>query len=85
MNNSDMPAMPSKVSVNRDSGDVQPYQFGNDDFSTPGLTKREHFAGQIMQGFAADPSMDAHMNNTARTAVLWADALLAALEQEQAK
>ena len=72
MNNSDMPAMPFV------EGD------GPCSVAT-GLTKREYFAGQIMQGFAADPSMDTHMNNTARTAVLWADALLAALEQEQAK
>ena len=72
MNNSDLPAMPHT-------------EYDKDGNLPTGLTKREHFAGQIMQGFAADPSMDTHMNNTARTAVLWADALLAALEQEQAK
>jgi len=72
VNNSDMPAMPHT-------------EYDKDGNLPTGLTKREYFAGQIMQGFAADPSMDTHMNNTARTAVLWADALLAALEQEQAK
>ena len=76
MNNSDRPAgaCPPTYHTN-----------GQVEGGSEGLTKREYFAGQIMQGFAADPSMDTHMNNTARTAVLWADALLAALEQEQAK
>ena len=86
MKNSDMPAMPAKVSVNRDSGDVQPYQFGNDDFSTPGLTKREHFAGLAMQSLLAADTQEIHsIGFIARQATVVADALLAALEQEQAK
>ena len=83
MNNSDMPAMPSKVSVNRDSGDVQPYQFGNDDFSTPGLTKREHFAAMAMMGvMSADMYCDVKAKECAKIAVANADALLAELEKE---
>ena len=89
MNNSDMPAMPSKVSVNRDSGDVQPYQFGNDDFSTLGLTKREYFVAQAMKGILANGAMvDQNSDEgkwVAGYAIQCADASLAALEQEQAK
>ena len=85
MNNSDMPAMPSKVSVNRDSGDVQPYQFGNDDFSTPGLTKREHFVGLAMQGMLTNPGDYSKPEHVAHDAIMYADAILTALEQEQAK
>ena len=84
MKNSDMPAMPSKVSVNRDSGDVQPYQFGNDDFSTPGLTKREHFAGLAMQAFIFHGEHP-EFEGMAVDAVYAADILLAELEKEQAK
>jgi hypothetical protein len=85
MKNSDMPAMPSKVSVNRDSGDVQPYQFGNDDFSTPGLTKREYFAGLALQGLLASGPHDCDDHGVAHDALLFANSLLAELEKEQAK
>lgn len=51
--NGDMPAMPCKVSINRDEGGLQEYQFGNNDFVVMGLTKREQFAMAAMQGMLA--------------------------------
>jgi hypothetical protein len=76
-NNGNSPAMPAKVSVNRDSGDLQPCQFGNDDFSTLGLTKREYFSGMAMQGLMA--LEDRRTDGIIREAVSIADALLAEL------
>ncbi len=56
---------------------------------TPGLTVREYMAAQILAGFAADPGTGpapgADMNKyraiVAGTAVRWADALIAALNE----
>lgn len=42
------PAFPARVSVNRDSGELQPFQFGNDDFCTSGLSLRDFFAAKAM-------------------------------------
>lgn len=56
MNNSDMPAMPCQVSVTPDRTGQVPYQFGNNDFVAPGLTKREYFAAHA-------PEMPAWFNN----------------------
>ena len=50
MKNKDMPAIPSKVSFNRQRTERLPYQFGDDDFVEPGLTKREYAAIKIMAG-----------------------------------
>ncbi|CUJ01392.1 hypothetical protein [Achromobacter aegrifaciens] len=47
------PAFPARVSVNRDSGELQPHQFGNDDFFTIGQSLRDAFAMKAMQ--AAEP------------------------------
>lgn len=45
-----------------------------------GLTKRELFAAMAMQGFASDPNTTtSSVDVLARIAVVWADALLAAL------
>lgn len=41
-----------------------------------GLTKREHFAGLAMQGFAACDGEYAKISDMADAAVSWADALL---------
>jgi len=54
------------------------------DYGT-GLTKREWFAGMAMQGFAADPkSNDWSVGSNMDAAVIWADALIAALNKESA-
>ena len=47
-----------------------------------GLTKREYFAGLAMQGILSDPDGQTS-TQAARTAVRYADALLAALEDNQ--
>lgn len=49
------PAFPAKVSVNRDSGELKPHQFGNNDFCTPGLSLRDYFAAKAMQGAFTSP------------------------------
>jgi len=77
MNNSDMPAMP----LTTDQIDYSQRGFGYD-----GLTKREYFAGLAMQGvMSADVYAEMSKDDCAKTAVANADALLAELEQEQAK
>lgn len=43
------PAFPGKASINRNSGELQPHQFGNDDFETLGMTLRDYFAAKAMQ------------------------------------
>ena len=43
-NRGEMPAMPCQQSINRDTGELQPHQFGNDDFVIAGLSIREQFA-----------------------------------------
>ncbi|WDW06000.1 hypothetical protein PWE35_09205 [Stenotrophomonas maltophilia] len=47
-----------------------------------GLTKRELFAAMVMQGFASDPDATG-LKMLAESAVVWADALLAALEKSK--
>jgi len=46
-----------------------------------GLTKREHFAGLAMQGFAAGETTHETIEDMAHYAVRWADALLKELEK----
>lgn len=41
-------AYPARVSVNRDTGMLQPHQFGNDDFCTLGMSLRDYFAAQVI-------------------------------------
>lgn len=45
------PAYPAQVSINRDSGEMVPHQFGNNDFVMPGMTLRDYFAAKAMQAF----------------------------------
>lgn len=81
MNNSDMPAMPCQGSINRDSDEPQPYQFGNNDFVFQGVTKREHFAGLAMQGMLQNPMHNDHSIDTiVSMACDTADALIEHLE-----
>jgi len=84
MNNSDMPAMPCQASVNRETDEIQPYQFGNNDFVVMGLTKREEFAKAAMQGCwweLTDCGKNFHMEMAAKCCVEMADALLKKLEE----
>lgn len=46
------PAFPARVSVNRDTNELQAHQFGNDDFCTTGLSLRDYFAAQALAGLA---------------------------------
>ena len=73
MKNSDMPAMPHT-------------EYDKDGNLPAGLTKREYFSGLAMQSIlAADTEQSYTSESIAREAIQVADALLAALEQEQAK
>ena len=61
-------------------------ELGGRTASFPGLTKREYFAGLAMQSIlAADTEQSYTSESIAREATQVADALLSALEQEQAK
>ena len=85
MNNSDMPASPAKVTIDRDDESIGPFQFGNDDFECEGLTKREAFAMAAMQGLCANQyniiTESNARSNLAKEAVQQADALLKELEK----
>jgi len=73
MTNSDMPAMPQEWEAYVEA-------------APSGLTKREHFAGLAMQSIlAADTDQSYSSGLIARQATEVADALLSALEQDQAK
>ena len=77
MNNSDMPAMPQTWVP--DYGNKPPVVAG-------GLTKREHFAGEIMANLVhsgTDGMRPQHLDHVAEFSVKAADALLAALEKQQ--
>ena len=73
MTNSDMPAMPQEWEAYVEA-------------APSGLTKREYFAGLAMQSIlAADTDQSYSSGLIARQATEVADALLSALEQDQAK
>ncbi|MCT9125375.1 hypothetical protein [Cupriavidus gilardii] len=77
------PAFPAKVSVNRDSGELLPYQFDRDGFCTPGLSLRDYFAAKAMQGALAYPGTSISSNRVeeyAQFAYAVADEMLAARE-----
>jgi hypothetical protein len=78
MNNADMPASPSKSVSNTGS----PYYNA---LLSDGLTKREHFAGMVIQGICAnrDYITEDWKEIIAKEAVYMADALLAELEKAQ--
>ena len=48
-----------------------------------GLNLREYYAGLAMQGMLADPSIDMGSGELAEVAVLFADALVRALEERE--
>ena len=81
MKNSDMPAMPLNSDEHAD-GFMNRQSIA---ITTAGLTKREHFAGLAMQGMLTNPCDYSKPEHAAHDAIMYADALLAALEQDQAK
>ena len=81
MNNSDSPAMPCRVTINRNTKKMVPTQVDNNDFLEFGLTKREHFAGLAMQGMLSDESVAGTAQDVAACAVMQADALLKELDK----
>ena len=85
MNNADLPAMAVKVVASvaeqRRQASTGDYSFQDCQFT--GLTKREMFAMHAMQGFSANPELTEEKGDiVARCAVLQADALLKALEED---
>jgi hypothetical protein len=76
------PAKPCRATINRDSGELQPFQFGNNDFECLGLTRREEFAKTAMHGLLSFYGDGQDWELTAREAVACADALLAELEAQ---
>lgn len=71
MNNADMPANP----INAD------YRVKVNGVCLSGLTKREYFAGLVMQGLVADGTFKEGFVTTALIAIQQADELLRALEK----
>jgi hypothetical protein len=45
-----------------------------------GMDLRDYFAAKALQGFAADPEIDANAEEVARMAYKWADAMMKARE-----
>jgi len=79
VSNANEPAKPCRATINRDTGELQPYQFGNNDFECLGLTKREYFAGLALQAvIMGRPNID--YDEAADHAINHADILLAELE-----
>jgi hypothetical protein len=83
MNNADMPAMPSgKIDIDAPLGGDP---FGNYTVKSLGLTKREHFAGLMMQAekihHGASGAYGFSEKEAAKSAVQCADALLAELDK----
>ena len=79
MNNADIPAMPLSLELNEKLEEGYWYE-------GLGLTKREYFAGLVMQGMCSNeeyaPVHQDHFVNVAEDAVRQADALLAELEKQ---
>lgn len=40
------PAFPSEMTIDRETGERMPYQFGNDDFVEQGMSMRDYFAAK---------------------------------------
>jgi hypothetical protein len=77
MSMNDKPAFPHVYESFTSDGGSSSY------FCEIGLTKRELFAAMAMQGMVTDPGCNVsnHAEGFARSAVLIADALIAALEK----
>ncbi|MGW8304332.1 MAG: hypothetical protein ACWGIK_00710 [Achromobacter pulmonis] len=74
------PAFPAKISIDRKSGELQPHQFGNDDFCATGMTLRDFFAAKAMQAAFTSPieASKEGQSYIAMHAYRMADAMLAA-------
>lgn len=87
MSNADSPAFGrSAIKVNEVYEDRETDRISSDtvevDPGAVGLTKREYFAGLVMQGMVAHPSYRGEYAAYAKYAVAAADALLAELEKK---
>lgn len=69
--------------MNTPNGDLGAYPSEQPPYQ-PGITKREHFAAMAMQGLISDSTYRNSCADTALTAVCYADALIAALNQNKA-
>jgi hypothetical protein len=76
MNNSDMPAAPVITSTTVDTAQSTLTSVG-----TTGLTKREHFAGVIIQGLLAG-GVYSEVGHCIEECIEYTDALLKALEDD---
>jgi len=74
------PAFPARVSVNRDTNELQPHQFGNDDFCTTGLSLRDYFAAKALTNLYTQ--CEENPDKAAEWAYQLADAMLKAREIE---
>ena len=76
------PAYPATISVNHTSGELGPYQFGDGDFKTPGMTLRDYFAAKAMQGYISIGTESlSNRANIAQMSYDMADAMLAARKE----
>lgn len=81
------PAFPARVSVNRDTRELQPHQFGNDDFCEMGMSLRDYFAAKAMQAMVASDSYESGdwgQEDIAEQSYQMADAMLKARAKEPA-
>ena len=79
MKNADMPAMPQPMVMDEDGNTYT--TFDNYHGEQAGLTKREMFAMNAMQGLISRGAWSNQVSSIANDAVRYADALLAELEK----
>ena len=80
------PAFPTDISLNREAGEVRPYQFGNDDFKMPGMSLRDYIAVKALpvawtafeNGYFTEDRWENINRTVAECAYQMADAMLAA-------
>lgn len=76
------PAFPAKISIDRKSGELQPHQFGNDDFCATGMTLRDYFAAKalaaVWRDIPDDVDQDLALRELGLRSYKMADAMLAA-------
>lgn len=60
-----------------------PLPHENHEHRHPGMTLREYYAGLAMQGILTDPSIDMGSGELAAVSVLFAEALVRALEESE--
>jgi hypothetical protein len=57
------------------------HNYGDGIYASTGMTLRDYFAAKAMQGLLADPSNDMYIEDIAKLAYEYADAMLKAREQ----